>query len=178
MKGWATRQATSPRPVRLFSNLSGASLLAQMDDARATRSRVSVSTRLKELIRERPKLTITLNIERLRTLLIFLGFEAFVAWCSYVYFPPSPTRIGAARNFLEVFASDFSTPHGFLIASMVLGAFVFWLVRLLILFRTARWLTSLVLAYCCLLGRNYLVASIFLCTALLVMAIADLRPKD
>jgi hypothetical protein len=61
---------------------------------------------------------------------------------------------------------------------MVLGAFVFWLVRRLLLFKTARWLTSLIMAYFCLVGRNYLVAAILFSTALVLMAIADLKSKD
>jgi hypothetical protein len=149
-----------------------------MDDAHATRSRVSVSTRLKELIRERPKLTITLNIERLRTLLIFLGFEAIVGFCSYVYFLFNLPQKFGAPNVVTVLEIDFYSPPEFVVAVMVVGACVFWLVRLLLYSKTSRWLASLFLAFLCLVGRNYLVATILFSTALVLMAIGDIKPKD
>jgi hypothetical protein len=159
-------------------NLSDAKLHLQMDDVSATRSRASVSARLRDLIRKRPRLTITLNVDRLRTPLRFLGFEAFVGFCAYVAFDPHRSQTIRMQNFVDHLQFDFPSPHEFVIASMVLGACVFWLVRLLLLSKNARWLSSLVFAYLCLVGRNYLVASIFFSVALLLMAIADIKSKD
>jgi hypothetical protein len=149
-----------------------------MNDASATRSRVSVSTRLRDLIRDRPKLTITLNIDRLRTLLLFIGFEVILGLCSYAYFLLNIPQSIRQRNFVQVFDMEFYSPAEFVIPALVVGALVFWLVRLLMLSKTSRWLTSLLLAFLCLAGRNYLVASIFASTALLLMAIGDIKPKD
>jgi hypothetical protein len=159
-------------------NLSDAMLPLQMDDVSATRSRASVSARLRDLIRKRPRLTVTLNVDRLRTLLLFLGFEAIFGLWSYASFVPHLPEGIRERNFVEILEIDFPSPHEFVIASMVIGACVFWLVRLLLLSKNARWLSSLVFAYLCLVGRNYLVASIFFSTALLLMAISDIKSRD
>ncbi len=149
-----------------------------MADAEQTQSRVSVSARLRTLIRERPRLTITLNVDRLRTLLLFLGFEALIGLWAYTYFTPNPRQYLRGQGFFEGLEFDFPTPHEFVIVALVLGACVFWPVRLLLFSKTARWLTSLVIAYFCLIGQNYLVASILFSTALVLMAIGDIKSSN
>jgi hypothetical protein len=146
-----------------------------MDEVSATRSRVSVSTRLKDLIRERPKLTITLNVDRLRTLLLFLGFETLVGFCSYAYFLMNLPQKLEAPNVVEVLEIPFYAPHELVIATVVVGACFFWVIRLLLFSKAARWVISLIMAYFCLVGRNYLVASILFSTALILMALGDIK---
>ena len=149
-----------------------------MADAEQTQSRVSVSARLRTLIRERPRLTITLNVDRLRTLLLFLGFEALIGFCSYAYFWLTIPGSLHGPNYVEAFGTEFYSAPEFVIPIVVVGACVFWLVRLLLFSKTARWLTSLVIAYFCLIGQNYLVASILFSTALVLMAIGDIKSSN
>jgi len=147
-----------------------------MSDNSETRSRVSVSTRLAEFARKRPTLSLTLNFEKLRIFLIFISFEVAIALGAYGYywldggsvFPPAPVRIFGKFEFESGFTLA-------LFAAIVASA-AFWIVRALLSSNAVRWASSLVVAYFCLRGGNYIVASILFATSLILMALGDLRP--